>query len=103
MNKDIIWRFIDSVWQRRHLDALPEFWTTDCVNHALRPSQRGLESLRAYHEEQFKRLEGFSNMRTELVQQIEEEERVVTRFSMFGGQNGLYRLSGPCRLLLLRP
>jgi predicted ester cyclase len=90
MNKEIIQRLIDSVWQRRDLNALSEFWTSDCVNHAVRPSEQGLEALRAYHEEQFKQLEGFSNVQIELVQQIEEGHRVVTHFVISGEQTGFF-------------
>jgi predicted ester cyclase len=90
MNKEIIRRFIDFVWQRRDLNALSEFWTSDCVNYAARPSEQGLEALRAYHEEQFMQLEGFSNVRVELIQQIEEGDRVVTHFVISGEQTGFF-------------
>jgi predicted ester cyclase len=103
MNKEIIQQFIDSVWQRRDLGALAKFWTTDCINHAARPSQQGLESLRAYHEEQFKQLEGFSNMRIELVQQIEEADRVVTHFVTSGDQSGFFSSLPPTGKTILLP
>jgi predicted ester cyclase len=103
MNKEIIQAFIDSWWERRDLDALPKFWTTDCVNHTLRPSQRGLESLRAYHEQQFKQLEGLSNVRIELVQQIEEEDRVVTHFVISGEQTGFFSSLPPTGKTILLP
>ena len=103
MNKDIIRKSIDSVWQRRDLDALPEFWRTDCVNNALRPSQQGLEALRAYHEEKFKQLEGFSNIRIELIQQIEEEDKVVTHFVISGEQTGFFSSLPPTGKTILLP
>ncbi|MBV8587551.1 MAG: ester cyclase [Verrucomicrobia bacterium] len=103
MNKEIIQVFIDSLWQRRDLDALSKFWRADCVNHALRPSQQGLESLRAYHEEQFKQLEGLSNIRIELVQQIEEEDRVVTHFVISGEQTGFFSSLPPTGKTILLP
>lgn len=33
-NKQVIQDFIQAVWINRNLDALKDFWTEDCINHA---------------------------------------------------------------------
>jgi predicted ester cyclase len=78
-NKQIIRDFLQTVWAEGDLDALPRFWTPDCVNHAApAPDGRGLDALRAYHEGFLAALAAFSDVQTGVVQQVAEGDRVVT-------------------------
>jgi predicted ester cyclase len=78
-NKQAIEGFIQAVWREGRLDQLPEFWTSDCVNHAAPEGQnRGLGALRAYHEGFLAAFQAFSGPEIRVVQQIEEGDRVVT-------------------------
>ncbi len=77
--KQLIRQFIDTVWRGGDLDALGQFWTADCVNHAAPPGQdTGLAALRAYHESFAAQFAAFSDVRIEIVQQIGEADRTVT-------------------------
>lgn len=50
-NKQIIQHFVQIVWRDRNLATLQDFWTADCINHAMsEPNNRGLDVLRDYHE-----------------------------------------------------
>ncbi len=76
MNRKTINTFIKTVWEGENLDALPEFWTADCINHAMpEGSNRGLVVLRTYHASFFV---GFSDIKVEILQQIVEGDRVAT-------------------------
>ncbi len=79
-NKSVVADFIDAVWRRGELDKLPSYWTADCVNHAdPSPSNRGLESLRRYHEQFSRAFAAFSDPTIQIEQQIAENDRVVTQ------------------------
>jgi predicted ester cyclase len=79
-NKLLIADFIDVVWRKGELDKLPTFWTADCVNHAdPSASNRGLQSLRHYHEEFGQAFAAFSQPTIQIEQQIAEGDRVVTQ------------------------
>jgi steroid delta-isomerase-like uncharacterized protein len=77
-NKTIIQNFIQTVWNQQSLAALPEFWNSDCINHAT-PSEHntGLEMLHAYHAGFLEAMQGV-DARIEILQQIAEVDRVVT-------------------------
>ncbi len=86
MHKQTIATFITTVWEHQNLDALPQFWTEDCINHSM-PSgdNRGLEVLRAYHASFFV---GFSDMNVEILQQIAEGDRVATSMRSHATHSG---------------
>lgn len=85
----IIRAMIETVWNEGNLDALPRFWSADCVNHAMPSTQNvGLSALRAYHESFLAAFAAFSTIRTSVVQQIEEGDRVVTQILTHGVHNG---------------
>jgi hypothetical protein len=47
-HKTIIIDFIQAVWREGNLDALPTYWTSDCINHAMPGDHNtGLDMLRA--------------------------------------------------------
>jgi steroid delta-isomerase-like uncharacterized protein len=90
-NKRIVRDFISAVWEGQNLAALATFWAEDCVNHAMpKPDNRGLAALRAYHEQFFADFSAFSHVRIEVVQQVEEGERVVTQLTTRGEHSELF-------------
>lgn len=79
-NKARLRAFIDAVWIAGDLDALPQFWTEDCVNHAAPgPDNRGLVALRAYHQQFAAAFAAFDDIDIQIVQQLEEADRVATQ------------------------
>jgi hypothetical protein len=34
-NKQVIQRFVKAIWGDRNLAALPDFWSENCINHAM--------------------------------------------------------------------
>ena len=88
-NGQIVREFIAVVWKGRDLAALDRFWTPDCLNHAMPgPDNHGLVALRAYHEQFFADFSAFSNLRIEVVQQIAQDDRVVTQLLTKGEHSG---------------
>ena len=81
-NKAAVAEFIDAVWRNGDVGRLAAFWTADCVNHADGgPSYRGLEALRRYHEQFGQAFAGFSEVAIDIVQQVAEQDRVVTHLA----------------------
>lgn len=79
-NKRAINDLIDEVWRKGQLDALPKFWTADCLNHAdPAPDKRGLEAIRKYHEGFAYWFADFNDIAIEVEQQVAENDRVVTQ------------------------
>ena len=77
--KKVVRDLIQTVWNGGQLDALPHFWTVDCVNHAMSGSDnRGLDALRIYHEQFMTAFAAFAEVHTHIEQQIAEADRVVT-------------------------
>ena len=79
-NKQIIQNFIQVVWNGQNLNALKDFWTDDCINHAMPGSDnRGLAALRVYHDSFFDDFfAAFPDIQIEIVQQVAEGDRVAT-------------------------
>jgi steroid delta-isomerase-like uncharacterized protein len=91
-NKQIIQNFVQAVWNDRNLTALKDFWAEDCLNHAMPGTDnRGLNALRIYHESFFDDFFlAFPNTQIEIVQQVAEEDRVVTYITSQGTHNGAF-------------
>jgi steroid delta-isomerase-like uncharacterized protein len=86
LNKQVIRDFIDKVWHGQNLAALAEFWTADCVNHAMPGTDnQGIALLTAYHQPFFA---AFTNLQVEISQQIAEGDRVVTYMSSQADHTG---------------
>lgn len=90
-NKQIIQKFIQTVWNGQNLTVLKDFWTEDCINHAM-PSQNnlGLDALQSYHEKLFVDFSAFSDIQIKIVQQIAECDRVVTHIKSQGKHSGMF-------------
>jgi steroid delta-isomerase-like uncharacterized protein len=90
-NKQIIQKFVQVVWREQNLTALKNFWTEDCINHAVSGADnRGLDALRVYHESFFADFSAFSNIQIEIMQQIAEADRVVTYITSQGEHTGTF-------------
>jgi steroid delta-isomerase-like uncharacterized protein len=90
-NKQVIQHFIQVVWLDRNLDALKDFWTDDCINHAMpQPNNRGLDALRNYHEGFMTDLSSFTDVKIEIIQQIAEDDRVVSYVTLRGKHSGTF-------------
>jgi steroid delta-isomerase-like uncharacterized protein len=91
-NKQIVRSLIDEAWNRGDLSILSDFWSEDCINHAMPGADnRGLKTLLAYHESVAATLqEAFIDFRTEILQQIAEDDRVVTHMKSSGKHQGAF-------------
>lgn len=87
-NKQLLRDMIAAVWVDGDLDALPRYWTDDCRNHADPAGVDGLAALRAYHADFAAQLAGFADLRIEVVQQVGEDDRVVTHLRTRGRHTG---------------
>lgn len=88
-NKQVVRDFIQTVWVGGDLSALQRFWTEDCVNHAApEPGDRGMDALRTYHEGFKTAFVAFSDIRTEVMQQVAEGDKVVTQIMTQGVHDG---------------
>jgi predicted ester cyclase len=76
INKQLVRDFINKVWHGQNLAVLADFWTTDCINHAMPGIEnQGIALLTAYHQPFFA---AFANLKVEIIQQIAEDDRVMT-------------------------
>lgn len=91
-NKQVIQNFIQTVWNGRNLTALKDFWTEDCVNHAmLGTNNRGLDMLRLYHDSFFDDFfSAFPDIQIEIMQQVAEDDRVVSYITSHGTHSGSF-------------
>ena len=79
VNAQIVRDFIERVWARRDVAALPEFWTEDCLNHAApEADNRGLDALRIYHEQFFAAFAAFSDVKIKITQQLADKDWIAT-------------------------
>lgn len=90
-NKQLVQTFIQAVWNSQNLAALKDFWTEDCINHAMPViNNKGLEVLHAYHESFFADFAAFSNVQIEILQQVAESDRVVNYLKASGEHSGTF-------------
>jgi predicted ester cyclase len=87
VNKATIQQFLQTVWREGNLDALGDYWTNDCVNHAA-GAATGLGPLRSYHESFLAAFQGVSNVQLELNRQIAEGDMVMTYITTTADHTG---------------
>ena len=85
-NKQLVARFVETVWNRHDLDALPDFWSDDYVNHAM-PEEysRGADALRAMHAAY---LAAAPDLQVTIRDQVAEGDRVCTYLESVGTHGG---------------
>ena len=81
-DKGIRPRFFDEVWHKGNLDAIPEFFTADCV---LNGRLFGHEGMRQFVTTQ---RTAFPDIRLTIEDQIAVGDKVVTRFTVKGIHKG---------------
>lgn len=91
-NKQVIQNFVQVVWNGRNLTPLKDFWTEDCINHAMSSTENcGIDALRVYHESFFDDFfAAFPDIQIEIVQQVAEGDRVVSYITSHGKHSGLF-------------
>ena len=86
-NKALIRRFYEEVFNKRNLAALDDFYAPDHIDHTLPPglpvSPEGTKQAIATM------LEGFPDLRITIEDMIAEGDKVVTRFTTHGTQQGM--------------
>jgi predicted ester cyclase len=87
--KAVIQNFFAAVWGTGNLDALPDFWTADCINHEMPGDNKvGLDLVRAYHQGFLEAYSGVSDVGIDIKQQIAEGDRVMTHMVTSGRHTG---------------
>ena len=85
-NKALIRRFYEEVFNKRNLAALDDFYAPDHVDHSLPPglpvSPEGTKQAIAVM------MEGFPDLHITIEDMIAEGDKVVTRFTTHGTQQG---------------
>jgi steroid delta-isomerase-like uncharacterized protein len=91
-NKQVIQNFMQVVWNGRNLTALKDFWSDDCVNHAMPGADNhGLVALRVYHDSFFDDFfAAFPDIKIVITQQIAEGDRVATYITSQGTHSGSF-------------
>ena len=85
-NKTLIKNFIDEIWHNRNVDKISTFWDDDYTNHSMPPEmQKGMENLKMSHQ-MF--LSAFSDLKLEVLDQIAEDNKVVSRLKLSGKHTG---------------
>lgn len=86
-NKDLIRRFYEEVFNKRNLAALDDFYSPDHVDHSLPPGlPLGPEGTRQAISIM---LSGFPDLHITIEDMIVEGDKVVTRFTTHGTQQGM--------------
>lgn len=85
-NKTLIRRFYEEVFNKKNLAALDEFYAPDHIDHTLPP---GLPvSPEGTRQAISTMLQGFPDLRITIEDMIAEGDKVVTRFTTHGTQQG---------------
>jgi steroid delta-isomerase-like uncharacterized protein len=89
-NKQTIQNLIQTVWHGQDLVALKDFWTEDCINHAMPGTDnQGLDVLRDYHESFFQTFfTAFSNVQIKILKQVAEDDQLATYMTTQGTHSG---------------
>lgn len=92
-NKKLIKDFIKEIWHHRHLEKIPDYWDEDYTNHAMPPPmQKGLENLKTSHQ---LFLAAFSDLQLEILDQIAENDKVVSRVKLNGKHTSTFMNIAP--------
>ena len=97
-NKKLVKRFIEEIWNQRHLDVADEVFAADCITHQLRSGADSLtmprppEALKQHISEW---LVAFSDIQFSIEQMITEGDRVVAHFLARGTHLGAWHSIPP--------
>jgi steroid delta-isomerase-like uncharacterized protein len=85
-NKQVVQKFIQTVWNEKNLNEIEKFWSPDYTNHAMPVDMRqGIENLKLSHQ-MF--LVAFSEVTLDVHEQIAEGNKVATRLTFRGKHIG---------------
>ena len=85
-NKKLVRDFIDTIWHDRNVEMISTFWSENYVNHAVPTDpQTGMDNLKRSHQ-MF--LNAFSGLRLEVLDQVAEGDKVVSRLRFSGSHTG---------------
>lgn len=87
-NRNVVRRFVDEVWVKGDLDAIPELFTTDSVLHDPDGDIVGHEAFEAYNRAY---LEAFPDLEYSIEDMVAEGDRVAFRSRMRGTHRGEFR------------
>ena len=93
LNKAIVRRFVEEVWNKRNLGIADEIFAADCVTHQLQSgsgidsSPRDPETLKKHVAEW---LVSFPDLRFNVEQMVADNDRVVSQILMTGTHTGVW-------------
>lgn len=91
-NKALVIEFVDRIFVKRDLDAIPELVTADFVDHVPLDSPGGPDGFRASMEGLFK---SFPDLTTKIEDVMGEGNRLVVRVAIAGTQRGEFERIPP--------
>jgi steroid delta-isomerase-like uncharacterized protein len=93
LNKAIVWRFYEELWNTRNLSVADEIFASDCVTHQLQSGAacpgvpRSPEAVK-HHVAEW--LAGFPDLRFSVEQMLAEADLVMSRSVMHGTHTGTW-------------
>jgi steroid delta-isomerase-like uncharacterized protein len=87
-NKEFLRKAVEEVWNKGNFDNMKEMVSDDFVIHFPGEEIRGLENIKTFYTELRK---AFPDIRFTIVDQIAEENKVVTRWTAAGTHKGEFK------------
>jgi len=87
-NKELLRKAVEEVWNKGNFDNMKEMVSDDFVIHFPGEEIRGLENIKTFYTELRK---AFPDIRFTIVDQIAEENKVVTRWTGAGTHKGEFK------------
>jgi steroid delta-isomerase-like uncharacterized protein len=87
-NKDLIRKAVEEIWNKGNFDMLEEMVSDDFVIHFPREELRGIENIKEFYTELRK---AFPDIRFTIVEQVADEDKVVTHWSAAGTHKGEFK------------
>ncbi len=98
LNKAIVSRFYEELWNKRNLSVADEIFAADCVTHQLQSGSTSdgvPRSPEAIKDHVASWLAGFPDLRFSIEQMIAEADHVVSRSIMHGTHTGVWNGLAP--------
>jgi len=86
-NKSLVRRFYEDYYNNRRLDMIDEMFSTSYVHHTPEVLE-GKMGYEEYREHILVLSRAFPHMKVTIEDQVAEEDKVATRFTMYGTQEG---------------
>ena len=97
-NKEVIRRFVEELWNERHLEAVDEIFDRNCITHQLRPESTPAGSPRdpdSIKREMSDWLRGFPDLKFTIERMVAEDDVVVTHCTITGTNSGSWSGTEP--------